>query len=239
MRIPTPFGNTTIAEIAGAIAIVTAVGSLVSLFSNIFLFSLWKLDFSSVASASDIIIGGVAVLKSMMMFIFLVLAVLFISRYFVEIRRKFEITTLFFNILFSISFLAIVFYIGGLPFFYERIAYIPKWLIISLFVAYAGMLLFRDERPSPRAKAISQVYPILAFFLIVMLNATYVGQRGQGDLITVVPGSPCDGVDHVAWLGSASAIVTCDEPPFGGDNIYRIVERDGLVVETHRMEHVK
>ena len=232
---PTAF---TLSDALAGLALMAGASTVISLVTNILIFNRWGIDYGTVATASDIFIGGISVLRFSLFG-----AALFGLIYFVIHNAK------FFSFKYK-SWMDWIFLCAGLVnlaclvvFSSNNTGFISsmplqKWVvylsisatIISFFKYFGTVGRLKDD--------IVRGFAITGFLCSLIIVTIYTAERGQGDLVTQVPDSNCIR-EHVVWLTSENVITTCSSPPFRDDMIFKILPRENLFFITHREEHLR
>ncbi|MBD2840764.1 hypothetical protein [Erythrobacter rubeus] len=211
-------------------AAITLVCTAFSLIVNFFRFRQWGLDYASVITPSDIIVGGIDAFSLLLPF--------FIAAMFGILagRRSREIFT-------SKKARSIIAFVTAIP--------IMVWVVffpwrfdgstedgLIWYFSYTFALMFWFEalavsREQIFIKADSEIAFIGNFGLVfstilsifVVFNLHDLAMEGDTTLIT---SERCDARESVVWMGTESVVTTCeiDKAPLERD--YFIVERNGL-----------
>ncbi len=238
----TPFEWPAASNILSGAAIITTVSSGVALFVNLLIFSVWGLNFSVIATPSDVFAGGILFLSKSVFLIFLTVSAALFARtlngYGLFPSVKFHSFVLAANALTAtIAATLIVFSLwGGLYILkYDRYLMTAMHGFFSILAFYTFML--RDRRLS----RISFVNLIITSLLVVMSTAVHSAQYGQGDLVVVRNSKDnkiCNKSDeHLVWAGSSFIISSCSSPPFRrGEEVF-VTDRKEIMLKSHKSSH--
>ena len=219
-------GNTVIRY-----AIVLSIaGTGASLINNIVYFGWVDLPYSAVATASDILIGGIqaAFIIGPIFVVFLVCSILGrnLAREFPKGEPIFAgLATLFIFVSLFLSTSAQEISLG-IPKFH-----LTKFVAIDLLLSWSIVVIF-----SVAAMLIKYhktfVFAICALSVLVVLESyRYYAQHGTSNLLVVGSSVRCGGQEYIFWVGSSYVVTSCDKPPFMEGRRYFIIKREDVQIQ--------
>ena len=224
----TLFAENNFANLATICAFFTFVGSIVAFYTNFVLFESWGLSYTVVATPADLIVGAAEATPAILYVSSLVAIGFYLSS---ELQDNFvEKSWLKSTVVWLHVFLFLGWPLGiGLATFDlasdEQITNVKRiyWNTILVFLVPL-QTIFVVKKPN----GYLMIAILASTFLAFSNNITTMNHRSKLALILVEQSKRCGGDEHILWTGTSSVVTSCSTPPFGSDETFYVVPREGL-----------
>ncbi|MBO6526758.1 hypothetical protein [Erythrobacter sp.] len=218
------------------VAIFSVLATGLSFASNVILFANWGLNYSIVASPSDVIIGALEAFGVLgLPLLAVLLGYLLGSFAFGWISKRLHAA-----LLFTLGSLFLITTLRSSP-FYDIVALAgASELQRPLLTTFGIFLVSLSISPTLRLyrgdKTVRVFFSLLAFFLAFSYfsfsSAFRSGEitisRSNSPTLPSEASSRCDSIEYVVWVGTASILTSCEGPPFDSDGRYFVIPKSGV-----------
>ncbi|MEN7536443.1 hypothetical protein [Aurantiacibacter flavus] len=234
------FQSVNFAEIASqasahAVLATLAVTAL-STITNIFIFSEWGISYASVATASDVLSGGIqafGLIGVPSLAAFSAALLCGALKHSFKFRKKIFRQQIAFKLAHLLTLIALLtfFILAGL----ENIAGISTELHFNdiksvalifyplVFLNFFFYLMIKKDR---RITLLAELFIIISMVYLVSIPAV---AKMQLEIVAIMePSGRCSDIEYVVWAGSDNIITSCSKPPYEDHFEYFIVERSGV-----------
>ena len=235
MRNESPAINLT-EKVLKYLTVASLAATLLSFLANILLFSYWGINYSTVASASDLVIGAVEAFSILLVPSLVALAAWTIGQFLSpRLQTRPRILT-FLGLVLVLLVSTLLLGLGNVAYRAFPKSSLPFNSYIPLFLMFLIVPVGRQRLGFDR---VSTTLIILALIFVTMSFFHFGASFRSSELflLSEPPVEKCKPA-YVVWAGTSSIVIACSAPPFDSKRGYVVMPREGAVIGV-RMKDTK